>query len=200
MAKSTEKTYSGLCSCFGSGSISLSVQIDKDACRIGDSIAVTVQVNNQSNKRVRAIRVRLYQIVNNYVRAVGEHIYDRNVQATGSFSWNGCLPVSVFGVSIDIPAMRLSHILEVTVVVAFASNVAILLPVKVVMQGTNSLEAIQSYVTGVLGPMVQQPNPAVLPDYPPPEYQLPPEMTTWNAGASAPPAQTADNLNFKKCD
>ena len=197
MAKSTEKTYSGLCSCFGSGSISLSVQIDKDACGIGDSIAVTAQVNNQSNKRVRAIRVRLYQIVNNYVRAVGEHIYDRNVQATGSFSWNGCLPVSVFGVSIDIPAMRLSHILEVTVVVAFASNVAILLPVKIVMQGTKSLEAIQSYVTGVLGPMIQQPNPAVLPDYPPPEYQLPSEMTTWtqNVGSSAP--QNADNINFR---
>ena len=127
---------------------------------------------------------------------VGERIYDCNIQGTGSFSWNCHLPVSIIGgCRGDLPFN-----LQVTLIMAFAGNVVILLPVKIVMLATNSLEAIQSYVTGVLGPMIQQPNPAVLPDYAPLEYQLPPEMTTWtqNAGSSAP--QNADNINFKKCE
>ena len=156
---------------------------------MGDSIAITAQVNNQSNKRVRAIRVKLHQIINNHRMTVGVPIFDRNVQATGSFDWNGQLPVSVLGVSMNIATIRVSFILEVTVVVSFARNVIILLPVKIIY-GTKSLEAVRSYATSVLGPMMQQSNPPGLPGYPlpPPECQLPPEMTTWAQTAGAPQA------------
>ena len=92
MSKSTEVTYTNVCSCLGTGSISLSAQTDKDAYEVGDSIVITTQVNNQSNKRVRAIEVHLQQIFNCNFNTIA-YIGDINVQATGSFSWNSHLEI-----------------------------------------------------------------------------------------------------------
>ena len=61
LSKSTEITY-GTSSCFGSGSISLSVQTDKGEYKGGESILITAQVNNQSNKTIRAIRADIQEL------------------------------------------------------------------------------------------------------------------------------------------
>ena len=61
LSKSTEISYGSL-SCFGSGSISLSVETDKGSYKCGESILITADVNNQSNKTIRAIKANIRHI------------------------------------------------------------------------------------------------------------------------------------------
>ena len=155
MSKSTEVTYTNVCSCLGTGSISLSVQTDKDAYEIGDSIIITTQVNNQSNKRVRAIEVHLQRIISHTFTTIA-YIGDINVQATGSFSWNSHLEIPFTPISMhNMGAMNVSYFLQVTVVVSsFARNVCIQLPIKII-HGAKTVAAMQSYAAPLLGPMMQ---------------------------------------------
>lgn len=133
LSRTTELNYSSICSCLGSGSISLSVQIDKQACRIKESIAITVQVNNQSNKRVRAIRVYIRERMKLHSQHFPSYnnfgsVNSTEVQENGSFSWNYLLHVPH---EATVSVRNVTHVLKVTVVVSGAKNVCIDLPIEI---------------------------------------------------------------------
>jgi len=134
VSASTELKYSSVCPCFGLGSISLSVQLDKDTYQVGEPISITAQVDNQSNKTVRAIRVKLLQVWeqrNFFSRTNINMINSAEVQASGSFHWSGCLQVPQTTYTMDNGMIKVSYVLKVTVVVNGARNVKILLPIKI---------------------------------------------------------------------
>ena len=156
LSRSTEKTYSSACTCFGSGSISLSVQLDKDVYEIGETVVITAQVNNQSNKRIRAINVNLRRTSETHQphtiwRNVVLNVSDSKVQATGSFSWtSNHLQIPLTSISMDTPELKMSYVLQVTAVVSWAKSVYIHLPIKII-QGPKSVSLMQGNFTYASG-------------------------------------------------
>ena len=155
LSKLTEVTYDGW---FGSGSISLSVQIEKEAYEIGESIVISAQISNQSNKRIKAIQANLRHY--NHLSNNPHHhnrwniigIHDRNVQATGSFNWTNQLLVPITAPP-TINTLN-SSVLKVKVIVAFGRNVCIRLPVNIVV-GPKSVEILNPYAARAMGSMTQ---------------------------------------------
>lgn len=184
LSKSTEITY-GDSSCFGSGSISLSVQTDKDVYKWRESILITAQVNNQSSKTIKAIRANIQRIwiMPEYTSKVSiDSFTDRSMLRLGSrigrsFDWNWNLRVPQVTGSYERNGSKLSYCLQVTVIVSYAKNVLVELPFTIVpgepveneqarydayyeSRGVQS-EATQAQTTSMPGPTmtVAQPEP-----------------------------------------
>ena len=137
LSKSTEITYNS--SCFGSGSISLSVQTDKDVYRWRESILITAQVNNQSNKTIRAIRANIQRIwiKPQYTSKVSIDSFTdcsilRLSRISRSFEWDWNLRVPEVTGSHEGNGSKLSYCLQVTLIVSFAKNVLVELPFTII--------------------------------------------------------------------
>lgn len=133
LSKSTEISY-GISSCFGSGSISLSVRIDKDAYKCGESMLVTAEVNNQSNKTIRAIRANVRHIwimSRSTFKKSFKPFTDHNIHGSKSVNWNYNLEVPHGAESYESNGCKLSYFLQVAVIVSHAKNVLVELPFKI---------------------------------------------------------------------
>ena len=132
-SNSTEISY-GIFSCFGSGSISLSVRIDKGAYKCGESMLITAEVNNQSNKTIRAIRANIRHVwimARSTFKKSFKAVTDHNVHGSKSINWNYNLEVPHYVESYESNGCKLSYFLQVTVIVSYAKNVLVELPFEI---------------------------------------------------------------------
>ena len=138
LSSSNEKTL--CCLCCASGPISLSVTIDRGGYCPGESIAISTEAENHSNRRITAVRASLKQTVTYY--AIGKQKQESNViqriegpgvNPDSSSNWNNeLLPIPATVPSINsCRVLSLSYTLIVTLDIPNAIDLHVIIPVVI---------------------------------------------------------------------
>ena len=129
------------------GSASLSITIAKGGYCPGESIPFSVNVENQSTKRVTAIRASLLQMIayhgnlyaiithhkkNRYVTNIIQRVQGPGIPAGNTGHWsNGLLPVPATYPTIHSNIITLSYVVDVTANFHNAGNISVTIPVTI---------------------------------------------------------------------
>ena len=142
LSSSNEKTL--CCLCCTSGPISLSATSNRGGYCPGESIAISVEAENHSNRRITSIRATLKQIIVYYAQARGRvhsRIHSRIIQrivgpgiepgATSSWS-NELLPIPATVLSISsCRILNVSYVLTVTLGILRAIDLHVTIPITI---------------------------------------------------------------------
>ena len=127
------------------GSASLSVTLNKGGYYPGESISLSIKVENQSTKQVNAIRVSLVQKVkycgrapiwrykrSRYATNIVQSIQGSGIPAGNTGHWsNGLLPVPAMHPTIDGNIIMLSYVVDVSIDFHNAGHLGVQLPVTI---------------------------------------------------------------------
>ena len=189
LSSSNEKTL--CCLCCASGPLSLSAKTDRGGCCPGESIAISTEAENHSNKRVTSVRATLKQIVISYARG-RSHISGKTIQriegpgiASGATSnWsNELLPIPATVPSISsCRVLNLSYVLTVTLGIHRAIDLHVTIPITI---GNVPLQDGESAAVGTSTLPATAPYPplAAADPYPP----LSPPGGSFNYSTAYPP-------------
>ena len=138
LSSSNEKTL--CCLCCASGPISLSVKTDRGGYCPGESIAISTEAENHSNRRITCVRATLKQIVVYYARGhsrtsskIIQRIEGPGIDPNGSSIWsNELLPIPATVPSINsCRILNLSYVLIVTLGIPRAIDLHVTIPVTI---------------------------------------------------------------------
>ena len=136
LSSSNEKTL--CCLCCTSGPLSLSVQTDRGGYCPGESIAISTEGENHSNRRVTSVRATLKQVVSYYARGrrhesskIIKRIEGRGIYPGASSNWsNKLLSIPVIAPSINsCRILKLSYVLTVTFGIPNAIDLHVTIPI-----------------------------------------------------------------------
>ena len=136
LSGSNEKTL--CCLCCASGPISLSAKTDRGGYCPGESIVISTEGENHSNRRINSVRATLKQIVTYYAeghRRVNSYIIQRiegpGIEPGASSNWsNELLPIPATVLSINsCRILNLSYVLTVTFGIPRAIDLHVTIPV-----------------------------------------------------------------------
>ena len=127
------------------GSASLSVTLNKGGYYPGESISLSIKVENQSTKQVNAIRVSLVQKIkycgrtpiwrykrSRYATNIVQSIQGSGIPAGNTGHWsNGLLPVPAMHPTIDGNIIMLSYVVDVSIDFHNAGHLGVQLPVTI---------------------------------------------------------------------
>ena len=138
LSRSSEKTL--CCLCCASGPISLSVTTDRGGYCPGEAIAISIEAENHSNRRITSVRAALKQVVVYYARG-RSRVHNQFIQriegpeiAPGATSnWNNkLLPIPATVPSINsCRILKLSYVLTVTLFISRDIGPHVAIPVKI---------------------------------------------------------------------
>ena len=171
LLRSNEKTLSLCCT---SGPISLSVITDRGGYCLGESIALSVEVENHSNGRITSIRAALKQVVTCYAggrRHVHNQIIQRitgpGIEPGATSNWNNQLlpiPATVPSIS-SCRILKFSYVLTVKLGAPGVNDLHVSIPITV---GNVPFRAQGEQSTSVGNHVSQNlPPPPSAPPYPP---------------------------------
>ena len=138
LSRSNEKTL--CCLCCASGPITLSVTIDRGGYCLGESIAISTEAENHSNRRITGVRATLKKIVvyyaNNHSRVDNitvQRIEGPGIEPGATSKWNNeLLPIPATSLSISsCRIINLSYVLTVTLVISHALDLHVTIPVTI---------------------------------------------------------------------
>ena len=126
--------------CCISGPISLSVKTDRGGYCPGESIAISTEAENHSNRRITSVRATLKQIVVYYARG-HSHVHNkiiRRIEGPGiepgaTSNWSNKLrriPATVPSIS-SCRILKLSYVVTVTLVIPHALDLHVVIPVTI---------------------------------------------------------------------
>ena len=203
LSSSNEKTL--CCLCCASGPISLSVKTDRGGYCPGESIAISTEAENHSNRRITCVRATLKQIVVYYARGhsrtsgkVIQRIEGPGIDPNGSSNWsNELLPIPATVPSINsCRILNLSYVLTVTLDIPRAIDLHVTIPVtigNVPFKGSGGSAYPQVETYQPVGSFPAPPVPSAPSDpYPPPAAMNPyppvgPPGGNFNYSAAYPP-------------
>ena len=136
-SKSKEKTL--CCLWCASGPLTLSATIDRGAYCPGESISISTEADNHSNRRVNSVRATLKQVVTMFACGKSrchtkniERIEDIGIEAHGSSNWNNKLLLVPSTIpTIDIHILTVSYVLTVTLGIPRAIDLHVEIPLKI---------------------------------------------------------------------
>ena len=139
--RSNAKEKTLCCLCCASGPISLSVKTDRGGYCPGESIAISTEVENHSNRRINCVRATLKQKV--AYDAIGDRrtndkiiqrIESGGIQPNGSSNWsNELLPIPATVPTINsCRILNLSYVLTVTLDIPWAIDLNVDMPITIV--------------------------------------------------------------------
>jgi len=140
---SSDKRKKGKCSCLTSGPILMSVTTDKGGYLAGDSIAISVRVENHGNRRITGILAILTEVIDCYDRGRGEtarkyrialQIRGPGVEPGSEIIWDSrlmYLPVNLTPTISNCDIISLSYILKVKAVVFWANDFCVAIPIVI---------------------------------------------------------------------
>ena len=138
LSSSNEKSL--CCLCCASGPISLSVKTDRGGYCPGESIAISTEAENHSNRRISCVRATLKQVVVYYARGrsrtivkIIQRIEGPGIDPNGSSNWsNELLPIPTTVPSINsCRILNLSYILTVTLGIPRAIDLHVTIPIMI---------------------------------------------------------------------
>ena len=140
LSKSKEKTL--CCLWCASGPLTLSATIDRGAYCPGESISITTEAENHSNRRVNSVRATLKQVVGMFAGGKSRghskniaRIEDVGIEAHGSSNWsNKLLLVPSTIPTIDILSchiLTVTYVLTITLGIPRAVDLHVEIPVKI---------------------------------------------------------------------
>ena len=203
LSSSNEKTF--CCLCCASGPITLSVTTDRGGYCPGESIAISAEAENHSNKSVIAIQASLKQIVVYFACGhshTSSHIIQRiqgpGIEVGGMSTWsNELLPIPATVPSIgSCRILKLSYILQVTLTLSHSIDLQVILrPVTI---GNVPFRGSEFATNSSWRPPVRgQPSQTyVPPPYPPKSFtesRLSPIPTTFSYPTAYPPVYIGDD-------
>lgn len=198
LSSSNEKTL--CCLCCASGPISLSVKTDRAGYCPGESIAISTEAENHSNRRMSRVRATLKQIVVYYARGhsrrdakIIQRIEGPAIEPGGTSNWsNELLPIPATVPSINsCRILNLSYVLIVTIDIPRAVDLHVTIPLtigNVPFRGTGFDTAHPSQYQP---PAPTAPYPPPTASYPPPAAPYPPPTAN-----PYPPVVPPGGLNY----
>ena len=159
LSRSNEKTL--CCLCCTSGPLSLSVQTDRGGYCPGESIAISTEGENHSNRRVTAVRATLNQEVVYYARGhshvdckVIQRIEGPGIEAGASSYWsNELLPIPATVPSISsCRILNISYVLTVTLDIPHAIDLHVSIIGNVPFRGGESAPVSSNTATAPYPP------------------------------------------------
>ena len=204
LSSSNEKTL--CCLCCASGPISLSVTTDRGGYCSGESIAISTEAENHSNRRITVVQATLKQIVVYYARGhsdtsvnVIQKVQGPGIEAGGTSNWsNELLPIPATVPCIDsCRILKVSYILQVTLAIPRSSDLNVTIPIRIgnvpfrrAQPGTNPPQA--NY------PPPNNPYPPPAGNAYPPPNNVPPTGNpypppVYNYSATYPPVNIGDD-------
>ena len=189
LSSSNEKTL--CCLCCASGPLTLSAKTDRGGYCPGESIAVSTEAENHSNRRVTSVRATLKQVVVYYARGhtrisgkIIQRIEGPGIEPGATSNWsNELLPIPATVPSISsCRVLNLSYVLTVTLGIPRAIDLHVAMPVTV---GNVPFKGGESAAVGTstLPATVPYPPPAAADPYPP----LSPPGGRFNYSTAYPP-------------
>ena len=133
LSRSIEKTL--CCLCCASGPISLSVKTDRGGYCPGESIAISTEAENHSNRRITCVRATLKQKV--VYRGAPEYITGykviQRIEAYSSSNWsNKLLRIPITAPSINsCRVLNLLYVLTVSLGISRASDLQVTIPITI---------------------------------------------------------------------
>jgi len=138
LSKSKEKTL--CCLWCASGPLTLSATIDRGAYCPGESISISTEADNHSNRNVNSVRATLKQVVcmfaggksRRHIKNI-ERIQDAGIEARGSSNWNNKLLL----VPSTVPTidscfiLTVNYVLVITLGIPRATDLHVEIPVKI---------------------------------------------------------------------
>ena len=154
---SAQNQREGSCFCCGGGLITITVETDRGGYCPGESISLTVEVENNGNRRIRGVRVTLMQLVDYHGKGrYGGRCYHESqpiktiwgpgAGPQGEINWNdGMLSIPETTPTISNCALiRLSYTLNVQVLIVLAERLSVEIPIVI---GTESFQREQPTTT-----------------------------------------------------
>ena len=189
LSSSNEKTL--CCLCCASGPLTLSAKTDRGGYCPGESIAVSTEAENHSNRRVTSVRATLKRIVVYYARGrsrisgkIIQRIEGPGIEPGATSNWgNELLPIPATVPSISsCRVLNLSYVLTVTLGIPRAIDIHVTIPITV---GNVPFKGGESATVGTstLPATVPYPPPAAADPYPP----LSPPGGSFNYSTAYPP-------------
>jgi len=138
LSSSNEKTL--CCLCCASGPISLSAITDRGGYCPGESIAISTEAENHSNRRVTIVQATLKQIVMYYARGhshtssnVIQKVQGPGIEAGGTSNWsNELLPIPATVPSLgSCRILKLSYVLQVTLAIPRSTDLYVAIPITI---------------------------------------------------------------------
>ena len=162
------------CFCCASGPISLSVTTDRSGYCPGESIAITTEVDNHSNRRITAVRAALKQIVAYYAQGSSHHdhkviqrIEGPEIEPGATSNWNNePLPIPPTAPCISsCHIIQLSYVLIVTLDIPWATDLHIEIPITI---GNVPFKGRRAAINTYPAPQNSYLSSGQHPEYPPP--------------------------------
>ena len=126
------------------GPISLSVTIDRGGYCVGESIAISIEVQNNSRREVTAVLASLEKNLTfiaygsltrrdqRYEREVIQMIKSPGIQSGGTRAWNQALLVpAIAPITFDCGIIKLSYTLTVALKIARNEDLNVIIPVTI---------------------------------------------------------------------
>jgi len=189
LSSSNEKTL--CCLCCASGPISLSVTTDRAGYCPGESIAISTEAENHSNRRITVVQATLKQLVVYYARGrshtnanVIQKVQGPGIEAGGTSKWtNELLPIPAAVPSINsCRILKLSYVLQVTLAIPRATDLHVTIPITI---GNVPFRRGPPATNSYPNPLQQNPYPPANNPYPPPVF---------NYSAAHPPVNIGDDI------
>ena len=189
LSSSNEKTL--CCLCCASGPLTLSAKTDRGGYCPGESIAISTEAENHSNRRVTSVRATLKRIVVYYasgrsypISKIIQRIEGPGIEPGATSNWsNELLPIPATVPSISsCRVLNLSYVLTVTLGIPGAIDIHVTIPITV---GNVPFKGGESATVGTstLPATVPYPPPAAADPYPP----LSPPGGSFNYSTAYPP-------------
>ena len=209
LSSSSEKTL--CCLCCTSGPISLSVKTDRGGYCPGESIAISSEVENHSNRRIKSVQATLKQVVVYFARDLrlvdGNKIVQRiecpGIQPNATSKWsNELLPIPATAPSINnCRILNVSYALIITLDIPRATDLHVVIPITI---GNVPFRGVESAtrVTSTYPPTSQNVASVPTSSNPPPEVRDPhppvsPPGGRFNYSTTHPPVNIAiDNYTM----
>ena len=181
LSSSNEKTL--CCLCCASGPISLSVTTDRGGYCPGESIAISTEAENHSNRRITSVRATLKQVVVYYARghsrtsgSIIQRIEGPGIEPGATSNWsNELLPIPATVPSINsCRILNLSYVLTVTLGIPRAIDLHVTIPITVGNVPFRGGESFSAQPSAAYPPPAADPYPPVSNPYPPVSNPYPP--------------------------
>ena len=184
LSSSNEKTL--CCLCCASGPISLSVKTDRGGYCPGESIAISTEAENHTNRRITSVRATLKQVVayyaNGCISRIGkiiQRIEGPGIESGATSNWsNELLPIPATVPSISsCRVLNLSYVLTVTLGIPRAIDLHVTIPITIgnvpFRGGESAAVGISTFSVQPSAPTAAYPSP-VANHYPPVANPYPP--------------------------
>ena len=138
LSSSNEKTL--CCLCCASGPITLSAKTDRGGYCPGESIAISTEAENHSNRRITSVQATLKQVVVYYARGhsrtigkIIQRVEGNGIEPSVTSNWsNELLPIPATVPSINsCRILNLSYVLTVTLDIPRAIDLHVTIPITV---------------------------------------------------------------------